>query len=207
MINKVDKQSHCGDIFGPIVQDIKQAMSIDVGARLRSVRTTFGLSQRELARRAGVTNGLISLIEQNRVSPSVSSLKKVLDGIPMSLAEFFTLDLSAAPVAFFGASELVELGNAEVSLRLVAAQRPGRQLTVLHERYAAGAATGEEMLAHRGEEAGVVIRGRIELTVSGATRVLGPGEAYYFASQLPHRFRNVGREACEIISACTPATF
>jgi transcriptional regulator with XRE-family HTH domain len=182
-------------------------MSIDVGARLRSVRTTFGLSQRELARRAGVTNGLISLIEQNRVSPSVSSLKKVLDGVPMSLAEFFTLDLSDAPQAFFGASELVEFGNAEVSLRLVAAQRSGRQLTVLHERYAAGAATGEDMLAHRGEEAGVVIRGRIELTVGGATRVLGPGEAYYFASQLPHRFRNVGREACEIISACTPATF
>ena len=129
-------------------------MSIDVGARLRSVRTSFGLSQRELARRAGVTNGLISLIEQNRVSPSVSSLKKVLDGVPMSLAEFFTLDLSAAPQAFFGAEELVELGNAEVSLRLVAAQRPGRQLTLLHERYAAGAATGEEMLAHRGEEGG-----------------------------------------------------
>ncbi len=182
-------------------------MSIDVGARLRSVRTTFGLSQRELARRAGVTNGLISLIEQNRVSPSVSSLKKVLDGVPMSLAEFFTLDLSATPQAFFSADDLVERGNQHVSLRLVAAQRPGRQLTVLHERYAAGAATGEEMLAHRGEEAGVVVRGRIELTVGGVARVLGPGEAYYFASQLPHRFRNVGREACEIISACTPPIF
>ena len=149
-------------------------MSIDVGARLRSVRITFSLSQRELARRAGVTNGL---------------------------------DLSAAPQAFFGADELVELGNAEVSLRLVAAQRAGRQLTLLHQRYAAGAATSEEMLAHRGEQGGVVVRGRIELTVGGATRVLGPGEAYYFASQLPHRFRNVGREACEIISACTPPTF
>ena len=77
-------------------------MSIDVGARLRGVRTSLGLSQRELARRAGVTNGLISLIEQNRVSPSVSSLKKVLDGVPMALAEFFALDLSAAPQAFFG---------------------------------------------------------------------------------------------------------
>src|SRR5947209_19173951 len=98
-------------------------MSIDVGARLRSVRTTFGLSQRELARRAGVTNGLISLIEQNRVSPSVGSLKKVLDGFPMSLAEFFTLDPGDAPQTFFVADELVELGNAEVSLRLVAAQR------------------------------------------------------------------------------------
>jgi mannose-6-phosphate isomerase-like protein (cupin superfamily) len=131
----------------------------------------------------------------------------VLDGVPMSLAEFFTLDLSTAPQAFFGTAELVEIGNEAVSLRLVAAQRPGRQLTVLHERYAVGAATGEEMLAHRGEEGGVVIRGRIELMVGGTTRVLGPGEAYYFSSQLPHRFRNVGREVCEIISASTPPTF
>ena len=63
-------------------------MSIDVGARLKHVREVHGLSQRELARRAGVTNGLISLIEQNRVSPSVGSLKKVLDGVPLSMAEF-----------------------------------------------------------------------------------------------------------------------
>jgi transcriptional regulator with XRE-family HTH domain len=182
-------------------------MTIDVGSRLRSVRISFGLSQRALARRAGVTNGLISLIEQNRVSPSVGSLKKVLDGVPMSLAEFFTLDMEVPPQAFFSAEELVELGNEEVSLRLVAAQRAGRQLTVLHERYAPGAATGDEILAHRGEEGGVVVRGRIELTVGGTVRVLGPGEAYYFASHLPHRFRNVGRETCEIISACTPPSF
>jgi transcriptional regulator with XRE-family HTH domain len=182
-------------------------MSIDVGARLRSVRITFGLSQRALARRAGVTNGLISLIEQNRVSPSVSSLKKVLDGVPMSLAEFFTLDLSAAPQAFFNPEELTELGNEQVSLRLVASARPGRQMTLLHERYAPGAETGDEMLTHRGEEGGVVVRGRIELTLAGVTRVLTPGEAYYFSSHLPHRFKNVGREPCEIISASTPASF
>src|SRR4029450_3001015 len=129
-------------------------MSIDVGARLRNVRVSFGLSQRALARRAGVTNGLISLIEQNRVSPPVSSLKKVLDGVPMSLAEFFTLDLSVAPQAFFGAEELTELRNEQVSLRLVAAQRPGRQLTLLHERYAPGAEAGDERAPERGEEGG-----------------------------------------------------
>ena len=182
-------------------------MSIDVGERLRSVRITFGLSQRALARRAGVTNGLISLIEQNRVSPSVSSLKKVLDGVPMTLAEFFTLDMAAAPKAFFGTEELTELGNEQVSLRLVAAQRAGRQLTLLHERYAPGAETGDEMLSHRGEEGGIVVKGRIELTLAGVTRVLTAGEAYYFSSHLPHRFKNVGREPCEIISASTPPSF
>lgn len=182
-------------------------MSIDVGAHLRSVRQLYGLSQRELAKRAGVTNGMISLIEQNRVSPSVSSLKKVLDGIPMSLAEFFTLDLANPPQVFYGRDELTEIGAAPVQLRLVAARRANRAMSILHERYAAGADTGEEMLAHPGEEGGVVVRGRIELTVGGATRVLESGDAYYFSSSVPHRFRNPGRDDCEIISASTPPTF
>lgn len=182
-------------------------MTIDLGARLRSVRTAFGLSQRELARRAGVTNGLISLIEQNRVSPSVSSLKKVLDGVPLSLSEFFTMDVEATPQVFFGSTELVEIGTPEVSLRLLAARRSGRQLTILQERYAPGAMTGEEMISHRGEEGGIVLKGSIELTVGATTRVLGEGEGYYFSSSIPHRFRNPGNEACEIISASTPPTF
>ena len=83
-------------------------MSIDVGTHLKAVRQMYGLSQRELAKRAGVTNGLISLIEQNRVSPSVSSLKKVLDGIPMALADFFTMDLGGKPQVFFPREELAE---------------------------------------------------------------------------------------------------
>lgn len=182
-------------------------MNIDVGARLRAIRQLHGLSQRELARRAGVTNGLVSLVEMNRVSPSVSSLKKLLDGIPMSLAEFFTGDFNQRTPVFYGSEELLEIGNEAVSLRLVAATRSGRQMTLLHERYEPGAATGDEMLTHRGEEGGVVVRGRIEVTVGGETRVLGPGEAYYFASTLPHRFRNPGREICEIVSCSTPPTF
>jgi mannose-6-phosphate isomerase-like protein (cupin superfamily) len=192
------------------VQDIEHPvtdLAIDVGAHLRAVRTMYGLSQRELAKRAGVTNGLISLIEQNRVSPSVSSLKKVLDGIPMSLAEFFTLDLSASPQVFFKGDELTDLGDRSVSLRLVAARRPNRAMSVMHERYAPGADTGADMLRHQGEEGGVVVRGRVELTVGGESRVLGPGDAYYFSSAIPHRFRNTGQEPCEIISASTPPTF
>ena len=76
---------------------------MDVGARLQAIRKLKGLSQRELAKRAGVTNSTISMIEKNSVSPSISSLKKVLGGIPMSLVEFFSLDLeqsSNTPVVY-----------------------------------------------------------------------------------------------------------
>ncbi|RPH54484.1 MAG: cupin domain-containing protein [Lysobacterales bacterium] len=182
-------------------------MNIDVGGHLKAVRIMYGLSQRELAKRAGVTNGTISLIEQNRVSPSVSSLKKVLDGIPMSLAEFFTLDLQVNPQVFYARDELTDIGDRDVSLRLIAAKRPNRAMAIMHERYRPKADTGADMLSHKGEEGGVIVSGRIELTVGGQSRVLGPGDAYYFASAVPHRFRNIGEQPCELISASTPPTF
>lgn len=65
-------------------------IALDVGERLQSIRKLKGLSQRELAKRAGVTNSTISMIEKNSVSPSISSLRKVLGGIPMSMVEFFS---------------------------------------------------------------------------------------------------------------------
>lgn len=153
-----------------------------------------------------MTNGTISLIEQNRVSPSVSSLRKVLSGIPMSLGDFFTTDFTDTGTAFYAAEELTEIGNGEVHLRLVAATRRGRAMSIMHETYAPGADTGKEMLTHDGEEGGVVVRGQIEIIVGGERRVLGPGDAYYFDSSVPHRFRNPGDEECEIISANSPAT-
>ncbi len=182
-------------------------MDIDVGAHLKAVRQMYGLSQRELAKRSGVTNGLISLIEQNRVSPSVSSLKKVLDGFPMALADFFTFDPAGRPQVFFTREELTDIGSGAVTLRLVGSRLAKRSMSILHERYAAHADTGPEMLTHSGEEGGVVVRGRIELTVGGESRVLSAGDAYYFNSTLPHRFRNPYREECEIISASSPPTF
>jgi mannose-6-phosphate isomerase-like protein (cupin superfamily) len=125
----------------------------------------------------------------------------------MSLAEFFTLDLSASPQVFYRSYELTVMGDRSVTFKLVAARRASRAMSVLHEQYAPGADTGADMLRHEGEEGGVVVSGRIELTVGAETRQLGPGDAYYFTSAIPHRFRNTGTEPCEIISASTPPTF
>lgn len=183
-------------------------MSFDLGARLRAVRELHSLSQRELAKRAGVTNGTISLIEQNRVSPSVGSLKKVLDGIPMPLADFFADDLAPSrESAFFAVPDLTEIGGGAISYRQVGRDLARRAIQMIHERYAPGADTGRRLLHHQGEEAGIVVRGRIEVTVGAERRLLGPGEAYYFDSRQPHRFRNPGPEECEVVSACAPPTF
>src|SRR6202021_3339580 len=130
--------------------------------------------------------------------------KKVLDGIPMALADFFTLDLRGQPQVFFPRQELADIGTGSVELRLVGSRLAKRTMSILHERYAPNADTGEEMLTHAGEEGGVIVKGRIELTVGGESRVLNAGDAYYFKSSIPHRFRNVGREDWQTVAPASP---
>lgn len=74
----------------------------------------------------------------------------------------------------------------------------------MYETYEPGADTGVEMLAHEGEEGGIVLEGAIEVTTGDHTQTLGPGEAYYFASEVPHRFRNLSQSVVVLVSACTP---
>ena len=184
-----------------------QGAPFDLGQRLRALRLARGLSQRELAKRAGVSNAIISLIEQNRSSPSVGSLKKVLGGLPLSLAEFFAGEAAASPPVFFRAADLVELAGGAISYRQIGRDLTGRAVQILHERYQPGADTGEAMLRHESEEGAVVVRGQLEVTIDGERRLLGPGDAYYFDSRRPHRFRNTGSEECEVVSACAPPSF
>jgi len=190
---------------------------LNIGQRLKAVRVAHQLSQRELARKSGVTNGMISQIEGNSTSPSVSSLKRILDAIPMSMSEFFGGEPDNAEQVFFRAEELRELNpNAMIaknsgdvsslSLRQVG-NNPNAAIQMLYERYAPGSHTGADLYTHNGQEVGIVISGTIEVTVGEQTAVLGPGDAYSFESRIPHRFHNNSDDECIVVSACTPPSF
>ena len=182
-------------------------MSNDVGERLRRLREQSGLSQRALARESGVANATISQIESGKLNPTVSMLKKVLDGVPIKLSEFFADPDDRPGQIFFRASELTEITEGGVSFCQVGGNLANRQIQLLKERYEPGTSTGRHALVHEGEECGIIVAGRLEVTVDEQTATLRPGDAYYFASNRPHQFRNPGPEPCELISACTPPSF
>ncbi|MCZ0963157.1 cupin domain-containing protein [Paracoccus benzoatiresistens] len=178
-----------------------------VAMRLRVVRKSKGLSQRELARRAGVGSGTISQIESMSLKPSVSVLKRILDGVPMDLATFFSFELSLDQDRVFRRNEHVNIGAPGIKYLLLAAQRPGRNIQMLHEYYEPTTSSGRHVLSHNGEECGIVISGTLEVTIGDEVHVLNAGDGYYFSSSLPHRFRNTGTTVCEVVSACTPPSF
>lgn len=173
--------------------------------KIRMAREARGLSQRELAKRCDLANTTISMIEKGKISPSLSTIKRILDGLSMTLADFFANQPSDSDTIFYRSTELVRLMRHHgVELRQIGADLRSRQMQILRGVYAPGAQTGPEPLVHDGEEGGYVIRGTFEFVVGKEKRTLRPGDAYYFRSNTPHRFKNVSDVEGEIISAQTP---
>ena len=74
-----------------------------VGNKLRTVREERGLSQRELAQRAGVSTNAISLIERDENSPSVSTLQNLAGALNVKMSYFFD-DYEPTQVLYIKAS-------------------------------------------------------------------------------------------------------
>ena len=182
--------------------------NVDLGHHLQQLRRRRKLSLRALSRSTGVALSFLSAVEQGKNNVSVAKLKTILDSLGVSLSEFFG-DNSQPPKVVYRKKELTEIGvrGTGISYREVAAGRHGRALQLTVERYKPGAQTGPGMLEYDAEEVGVVLKGKLELTVDSEVHVLGPGDAYYFDNNRPHRFRNVGRGALLTISVNTPTRF
>lgn len=178
--------------------------SSDVGVRLKLVRKIYGLSQRELARRAGVTNAAISFIEQGRVSPSIGSLEKILGSVPMSLAEFFSLQLGEPGQVFFRAREMPDIGTGRVRCQLLGGHRAGRSMSILRKVFPVGQDSASSLSIADGEVGGIVVAGELEVTIGADSALLRVGDGYYFSGRRPHRFRNRGQNDCIVVSATIP---
>ncbi len=179
-------------------------MADDIAARLQRVRQMYGLSQRELAKRAGVTNSSISMIEQGRVSPQVSSLEKLLSGIPMSMSDFFKIDMSNEDACFYRSHNLKLRTQGKIDSYHLAADKPDRRMHMSYEVYEAGSDTGNDMLTFQGERMGFVVKGALEFTINCQCEVLEPGDGFFVHSRQPHRIRNLTEEKAILVVSNFP---
>ncbi|WP_299583300.1 helix-turn-helix domain-containing protein [uncultured Microbulbifer sp.] len=177
----------------------------DLGVRLKLVRKIYGISQRQLARQAGVTNATISFIEQGRVSPSVGSLEKILSSVPMTLSEFFSLELVESDPIFFRSSDMPNVGDGRFFCQLLGGSRSQRAMSILRTVFSEGQDSGPNPLIFDGEVGGIVIAGELEVSAGSDLALLEAGDGYYFGTRRPHRFRNPGKTDCVVISTVNPA--
>ena len=180
-----------------------------IGGEIRGLRKARGLTLTDLADASGLSIGYLSLLERDRATPSIKALHAVSRALGVTISWFFEAnevpeeerDLVVRRARRRRLDYSAGLVDELLSPNLSGA------LELLSCRFPPGASSGEEPYTHAGEEAGVVIRGRLELWVNGRTVLLEAGDSFGFQSTLAHRYRNPGPDETEVIWAITPPSY
>jgi transcriptional regulator with XRE-family HTH domain len=179
-------------------------MTDEIAVRLQKVRKIYGLSQRELAKRAGVTNSSVSMIEQGRVSPSLSSLEKLLKGIPMNLKDFFSIDFDDRTDCFFRGYQMFSYSDKKIDYYRLAKGNKDSLSMLSYEVYDVGSDTGEAMLVDKGRSSGFVVQGSLTVIINSKIETLEAGDGFIVEAGHPYRLRNLGEnKAILVINRCS----
>jgi transcriptional regulator with XRE-family HTH domain len=186
-------------------RDPEAATSPSVAERLKELRERSGASQRELARRSGMSPASISAIELGKVSPSVETLKRLLDCLGETLADFFTVGAKPKPVTFFGPEDLEEVSLGLIHYCQLGGTQTRESLQFVRATVNPGSDTRSVTHQSYDAEIGYVLSGRIEVTINKETRVLGPGNGYVLRGSKQIRIRNIFDRDCTYIFVSTVA--
>ncbi len=164
-----------------------------VGIRLKALREYHGWSQRELAKRAGVPNSAISVIEQGSVSPSVQSLEKVLKGFPLTLQHFFAIDTASVP------APPVALTQSEHGVLRDSIEDAGIEL--FYHQSSSGFPIHSVTPAHRGRL--MLLTGSVDFFTVGAYYPIEAGSSINFSAGTPYRLEPTSEHCSWLVVSIT----
>ena len=176
-----------------------------LGVRLRHARLVAGLTMTQVAQKSQCSESLISKIENGQASPSLAMLHRIAVTLDTNIAVLTTEEAPGeGPVRPNGERPVIRAGG--ISLERITLPKRGGLLQANIHIVAPGEAS-DGLIEHVGEEVGFVLEGTLELVLGSERHLIQAGDAFYFSSQTPHGYRNVGKVVARIFWANTPATF
>ncbi|MGD9364227.1 MAG: helix-turn-helix domain-containing protein [Desulfobacteraceae bacterium] len=177
--------------------------SLDLGARLKQLRTKQGMHQKELAGMVGVTPSTISQIESNLIYPSLPALFKMAQILSVDIGYFFQKQSAGQkPSVFAGGGQTVRFPD------LPKGSIKGQHLLPVDmpsaiEPYFLEIPAGKKLPAHffihKGEEFGFLFEGELQVTIQNSVKQLAAGDVVYLTRHIPSQWKNTGKKAARMI--------
>jgi transcriptional regulator with XRE-family HTH domain len=180
-----------------------------LGREIRGLRKARNFTLADLAERSKLSIGYLSLLERNLSTPSINSLHAISRALGVTVSWFFHADDNHTDEQEYVVrrTRRRRLDYAPGIVDELLSPSLSGALEMLRSVFPPGSSSGEATYTHNGEEAGFVVRGKLELWVDGKVFILEAGDSFGFSSSLPHRYRNPGRDETEVIWAMTPPSF
>lgn len=189
----------------------RQQISRTVGDQIRELRRLKRVTIAELAKRIGKSIGYVSQIERNISTVSISALQEIGDALGVPINWFFQTQ-AAAPddeggfVVRKAHRRRLEFTGSRITEELLSPHLNG-QLELILTTVEPGGSTGDKDRVRRGEDAGYVIEGSIELWVDDKHVTLDTGDAFAFTRVGPHRCVNSSKNKAVILWVLTPPSY
>ena len=168
----------------------RDAVSVDVSARLRELREAQGISMRTLASRSGLSANALSMIERGTTSPSVSTLYKLASALGVSITAFFGVENEKKQVVFIKNDERTRLSFTRGVFEALGGEQFIGRVEPFMLTLESGSSCGPHDIVHSGHEFVYCLRGQLDYTVEKQTYRLEAGDSLLFASKLRHRWKN-----------------
>ncbi len=199
------RRSHADATIAPRIS----AQSL--GTQIRDLRHVQNLTLATLAERINRSIGYVSQIERGKSAVTISALQEIADALGVQIAWFFHSQHPADPE------------EAEIVVRRANRRRldfPGSgiqeellsptlsaQLEVILTTFHPGSTTGDRDRVRRGEEAGYLISGTLDLIVDSKRLRLEEGDSFAFTRKGPHRCINPGKTNAVVLWVITPPSY
>ena len=168
------------------------AVSVNIGERLRELREARNISMRALATRSGLSANALSMIERGKASPSVSTLYKLADALGISITSFFGSDSQRKQVVYLKADERTRMSFTRGIFEGLGGEQFVGRVEPFMLTLESNANSGPRSMTHTGHEFVFCLRGELEYQVERQVYQLSSGDSLLFAAHLKHRWKNVG---------------
>jgi transcriptional regulator with XRE-family HTH domain len=176
-----------------------------LGGRLREIRRTLDRTLAEVSQASGVSISNLSKIENNQISPSFDIMKRICDGLGISIEDFVR---PGEKGAVSGRKTTTRTGegdhftSGQYDYRAHASELSRKAMVPLEILVRARALDEfDHWSQHRGEEFVYVLHGTIEIhTEHYAPFRLARGESAYFDSSMRHLYISVSKDDAKVLS-------
>jgi transcriptional regulator with XRE-family HTH domain len=177
-----------------------EPVELNLGERLRRLRTERRLSVRTLAARSGFSPSFVSQVELNHASPSIASLGRLAAALGVTLGDFFQAADTPGP-AFTRAVNRPRLTSwwSRARIEALSPVGAGSPFQAVLITLSSGGASGRRPQAQTGPRFAVVIEGRVRLTLGEQAHLLAAGDAVTFNAELPHRWENPDTRSARLL--------
>jgi transcriptional regulator with XRE-family HTH domain len=186
---------------------IKEDMQYKFGEKLRTVRERRGYTLKDVAKRANVSESLVSQIERNKVSPSVDTLLLIADVLDIDYEYLFSDYRQKRRASIVRVSERGSIRRNKVIIHQLSSAEEVSDCPAIEAFLLEIEKTGEQgdrEYGHVGREFGIILEGQAELIYGDETYILNKGDSISFPSNIPHLLKNTGEQVLTAIWVVTP---